>query len=205
MALTDLQKSVLFGTLLGDGNLSTETNGRTWRYRALHKTAHVKYLENKYTVLQNLCASGPIYGEVFDPRTGKIYKRHYFNTLTTPSLNFYANMFYVFDYTLQKRVKVVPKNLEKNLTPCAIAYWYMDDGAIKWLNHSNAMRICTESFKKEDVTRLRQVLWEKYKIKTTQFKKTREGIYVGDRIAIPEESSAAFRDLIKAFLVDCLK
>jgi hypothetical protein len=207
MKLVQEQTDLVFGSLLGDGNLQTETAGRTWRYRALHKKAHGEYLEHKYNVLSPYCTTGPIYGEVFDERTGQIYKRLYFNTVVHDSFRVFGGMFYVYDKKLRKMVKRIPPSpvLAKFLTRRALAYMYMDDGALKWLGHSNAMRICTESFPKEDVTRFRNVLFEKYKIVTTQGKKTRDGVYVGDRVLIPENSSDAFRELIQPYLVDCMK
>lgn len=207
MTLTNEQRDLVFGTLLGDGHLQTETNGRTWRYRALHKQEHKEYLEHKYLVLSSHCSTGPINGQVFDDRTGKIYYRTYFNTMVQTDFRVFGNMFYVYDKKLRKMVKRVPTSqvLEKFLTERALAYMYMDDGALKWLNHSNAMRICTESFLPDDVTRFRNVLFKKYNIVTTQSKKTRDGVYVGDRVLIPEKSSAAFRDLIKPYLVECMK
>lgn len=205
MTLTIEQKDLLFGTLLGDGNLLTETSGRTWRYRALHKALHKDYLFHKYDQLKNLCGSPPIFSEIDDPRTNKRYQRYYFNTLTQDSLRFFGNMFYVYDIKQQRWVKNVPVPLETFLTPRAIAYWYMDDGAIKWLNNSNAMRICTESFSEGDVIRLRNALSSLYNINTTQTQKTNNGVFVGYRISIPEKSSAAFRDLIQPYLVECMK
>jgi hypothetical protein len=207
VTLTKEQRDLVFGTLLGDGNLQTETDGRTWRYRALHKQEHAEYLEHKYLVMRSHCSTGPIYGQVFDERTGKIYYRTYLNTMVHSDFLVFGNMFYVYDKKLRKMVKRVPTSqvLDKFLTERALAYMYMDDGALKWLGHSNAMRICTESFPPDDVTRLRNVLFKKYNIVTTQSKKTRDGVYVGDRVLIPEKSSAAFRDLIKPYLVDCMK
>jgi recombination protein RecA len=207
MELEQEQKDLVFGSLLGDGNLQTGTDGRTWRYRALHKKEHAEYLNHKYGLMEPFCSTGPLSGEVFDERTGKIYHRVYFNTTVHNDFRTFGNMFYVYDKKLRKMVKRVPPTpvLAKFLTRRAIAYMYMDDGALKWLGHSNAMRICTESFPKEDVTRFRNVLFDKYKIVTTQGKKTRDGVYVGDRILIPENSSVAFRDLIQPYLVDCMK
>lgn len=207
MTLTKDQRDLVFGTLLGDGNLQTETAGRTWRYRALQKKAHEPYLDHKYMVLSSHCTTGPIYGEVFDERTGQIYQRMYFNTVVHTDFLVFGNMFYVYDKKLRKMVKRIPPTqvLQRFLTARAVAYMYMDDGALKWLNNSNAMRICTESFPKDDVTRLREVLFKKHKIVTTQSQKTRDGVYVGDRISIPEKSSTAFRELIQPYLVDCMK
>lgn len=207
MTLSSKQEALVFGTLLGDGNFQTETAGRTWRYRALHKSEHVPYLIHKYNLLSSYCTTGPISGQVYDDRTEKIYFRHYFNTTVHTDFRVYANMFYVYDKKLRKMVKRVPTDqlLNKFLTPEALAYMYMDDGALKWEGRSNAMRICTESFPPQDVARIRGVIFNKYNIKMTQSKKTRDGVYIGDRIAIPEKSSAAFRELIKPYLVDCMK
>jgi len=203
--LTQQQKDLIFGTMLGDGNLQTETNGRTWRYRALQKQEHRPYLFHKYEILQPLCGSEPLFGQILDIRTNRSAERYYFNTLVNPSLNFYGNMFYTYNSSTGKWVKDVPLNVQTFLTPPAVAYWYMDDGALKWLGHSNAMRICTECFSIEGVNRLQKALRELYNVQTTLTKKTLLDGTVGYRIAIPEGSSATFRDLIQPFLVDCMK
>lgn len=203
--LNQEQKDVIFGTLLGDGSLQTFSNGRTWRYRALHKEDHAEYLNNKYEVLKSLCNSPPSYNEAPDSRTNKTAKRFYFNTIVSPSLNFFANMFYTQDPKTQKWIKDVPINVEKFLTPRALAYFYMDDGAIKSRGRSNAMRLCTESFSVEGVHRLQKAMQNCFNIETTlTAKKFKDGT-IRYRMAIPEKSSAAFRELIRPYLVDCMK
>lgn len=201
MKLTTKQKDLLVGTLLGDGNLQTETRGRTWRYRALHKATHKAYLDHKYDVLKNLCQTPPIYGEVFDPRTLKTYQRWYFNTTTQSSFRYYGNLFYTEDPNTLKMKKDVPLTIEKLLTPRAIAYWYMDDGSLKWFGKSNALRICTESFSKQGVERLQKALKNLYNIETQQTRKTKDNKLVGYRLAINEKNSAAFRELVRPYLV----
>jgi LAGLIDADG DNA endonuclease family len=51
-----------------------------------------------------------------DQRTGKIYKSIYFRTLTLPYLNEYHDMFY------KNKIKIIPENLDKLLTPIGLAY-----------------------------------------------------------------------------------
>jgi len=201
MTLTQQQRDLIFGTLLGDANLQTFSNGRTWRYRALHKSEHQVYLLHKYAVLETLCGpeTKPSESATLDSRTNKTYKRWSFNTLVHPSLKFYANMFYTYEPNTKKWVKNVPLNVEKFLTPAALAYLYMDDGSLKWKGKSNAMRICTESFSAEDVKRLQNALKNKYGIVTTTVNKA-----PGKRITIPEKSSEAFRKLIQPHLVECM-
>jgi hypothetical protein len=209
VALTTIQKDLIFGTLLGDGNLQTFSNGKTWRYRALQTADHECYLLHKYGVLQSLCNSPPAHGSTTDERTGKTYTRVYFNTLVTPSFNFYANMFYTYDPVKQHWVKDVPLRVEKFLTARAVAYWYMDDGSIKSVGKSNGMRICTESFSYDGVNRLKAALETNFGIVTTLTKKTKTvngvKVLIGHRMTIPEKSSTAFRQLIEPYLVDCMR
>lgn len=208
MTLQTIQKDLIFGTLLGDGNLQTSSNGKTWRYRALHKSEHKEYLFHKYEILKSLCGSNtmPKGSSTYDGRTGKTYTRWSFNTLTDPSLKFYGDMFYTYDKNTGKWVKDVPVKIEKFLTARAVAYWYMDDGSLKHIGQSNGMRICTESFSVEGVKRLQNALENSFGIETNLTRKNKNNNQlVGYRIGIPERSSAAFCQLIEPFLVDCMK
>ena len=209
VVLTQTQKDVIVGSLLGDGNLQSATQGRSWRYRALQGKNQLTYLQYKYNVLQNLCGTGLLYDERVDDRTSTYNKHYYFNTLVHDCLKHYGNMFYTFDDTSQKFTKDVPQNVRQVLTPRALAILYQDDGALKWENHSNAMRVCTESFSLEGVNRLKNAIESLYGFKvTTQPKyKTLNGIktIVGYRIIIPERSSEAFVEVIKPYVIDSMK
>ena len=205
LKLNIYQKDLLIGTLLGDGNLKSETKGRTWCYRALHKEVHKEYLFFKYDLLNVICKSSPSFSFIFDKRTKKYYKWYYFNTIVHPCFNFYGNLFYTYDKKNKCMFKDVPSNIEKFLTPRAIAFWYMDDGALKWLGKSNAMRICTESFSKLGVERLQKALKTLYDIDMNLMRKTNKGIFVGYRLSINEEKSLKFSELIKPYLIDCMR
>jgi hypothetical protein len=196
VTLTQLQKDVLIGTLLGDGSLQTNT-GNTWRYRAIQKASHKPYLYKKYEILKELCDSGPTYSEVFDPRTEKTYNRYTFNTLTLSELNFYGQLFYKKEN--DKWVKHVPSNIELFLTPTALAYWYMDDGALKWAGKSNAVRLCTDSFSEEEVNILKNALTSKFNLQTSLQKKNDI-----KRISISEGSYNQLKDLILPSLIPCM-
>lgn len=203
--LNQEQKDLLVGTLLGDANLQTSNQGQTWRYRAIHKTEHKPYLDHKYNLMKEFCGSEPIENNVFDSRTSKTYKRWYFSTRVNNSFRYYGNSFYTYNPNTQNMEKDVPKQIQQMLTPRAIAYWYMDDGALKWLGHSNAMRLCTESFSLGGISRLQNILRTCYNLETTLSRKTVKGRLVGYRISIPEASSVAFRELIQPYLIDCMK
>lgn len=203
--LNQEQKDLLVGTLLGNANLHTSNKGQTWRFRVIHKTEHKPYLAHKYELMKEFCGSEPIENNVFDPRTSKTYDRWYFSTRVNNSFRYYGNSFYTWNPKTETMEKDVPKQIQQMLTPRAIAYWYMDEGALKWLGHSNAMRICTESFSLVGVNRLQKALRICYNIETTLTKKTVKGCLIGYRISIPEASSASFRELIRPYLIDCMK
>jgi hypothetical protein len=207
MKLNQHQKDLLIGTLLGDGNLQSNTKGRTWRYRVVHKEKDKEYLDHKYQILKPFCQSPPIYSssEVFDDRNQRTYQRWYFNTTVHNCFRHYGNIFYTYDPKTNLMIKDVPKNIKKYLTPCAVAYWYMDDGALKWLGRSNAMRICTESFSEHGVNRLKSALSDLYNIETQLIRKTNQKVFVGYRLAINEKNSSPFCELIKPYLVECMR
>lgn len=189
--LTPNQQDILVGCLLGDANLQTSNNGKTWRLRMLQKAAHEGYLFHKYRVFEDLCSSPPIYGETVDERTGNTYKRWYFNSTTSPSLRFLAKKFYTYDQAQAKWVKKVPPDIGELLTPVGLAYWYMDNGALKWRGKSNAVRLCTDSFSEQDVNLLRNVLKDKFELETSIQRKDGR-----PRISIKERSYPKLRELV---------
>jgi hypothetical protein len=196
MKLNEIQKDLIVGTLLGDGNLQTNT-GQTWRYRALHKSIHLPYIEHKFSILKEFCTSGIVYSEILDSRTNNTYKRHSFNTNFENIFRFYGQHFYIKQGDFW--VKRVPKDIKRYLTPRALAYWYMDDGALKWKGKSNAVRFCTDSFKKHEVELLGEALTINFQLKVTYQKK-------GDilRIATSESSYFTLKKAILDYLLPCM-
>jgi hypothetical protein len=207
--LSQEHKDILFGTLLGDGNLQTFSQGNLWRYRALQSKDQLEYLTHKYEILKDFCSTGIIYGEVWDERTGKLTKRNYFNTVVVEGFSLYAKMFYTYDENTGKYVKDVPKNVAEHLTPRALAYLHQDDGALK-MKGSAALRICTESFSQAGVQRLSDAIKANFGIETSLAPKYREvegGLkeIAGYRLYIPTRSGKAFCDLIRSYVVESLE
>lgn len=205
LKLTSIQKDLILGTILGDANMQTETKGITWRYRALHGIKSKEYLYFKYNILNNFCCSEPWYSKIYDERSKKTYERYSFNTIVHKSFRFYGKLFYKWSEEKQKFIKLIPRNIEIFLTPRVLAYWYMDDGALKWLNKSNGMRICTDSYTYICLIRLQKALKNKFNIETKLNKIKKNKIIVGYRIYIPEKSSIIFSELIKPYIIDCMR
>jgi hypothetical protein len=204
-SFTPKQRHLLFGTLLGDGNL--QNTGANWRYRALHQNLQKDYLFHKYNVLKDYCQTPPKYRKFQDKRTNTVCERWSFNTLTSPYLLEYAEMFYTLNPETNRYVKHVPtdEQLAANLTPQAIAYWFGDDGYAKWIGDpdnedkksSCAMGWCTDSFSKEDCDRLLAFLEQQMKIPGLKLqKRTQKNGQQTYRLVSTEESHTALTNIL---------
>ena len=183
-------KLILIGMLLGDANLQTFSKGKTARLRILHSTKQAQYIEHKYQLFQPIIRTKILtYSE---KETG--YKKMYFNTITTSQLKFYYDLFY------QQNRKIVPRNIHRYLQPITLAYWYMDDGSLKWKNRSKAVRLCTDNFSEKEVTNLVEALNKKYSWLSATVQKQRSRY----RIYIPN-NDYQFSKLIEPFIIDSMK
>ena len=100
------------------------------------------------------------------------------------------------DHIVYKKRKIVPKLIHKWLTPRAIAYWYMDDGAQKWKGRSLGVRFCTDNFSLSEIQTLAQVLILKYLLKISFQKKG-----TNSRIYVSSDSYKDMKNLIGDFLI----
>lgn len=122
-----------------------------------------------------------------DKRTGKIYKSIYFRTLTLPCLNEYHNMFY------KNKVKIIPENIDKLLTPIGLAYWIMDDEGITVYKQTV---LHTRSFCKKEVLFIMEILNKNFYLKTRieEKKKDKWIIY------IPVEQKVKLKDIVGPYM-----
>lgn len=74
-------------------------------------------------------------------------------------------MFYKRDLALNRDIKVVPSNesLDKYLSPVALAYWFMDDGA-KASAKSKGYVFCTHNFDISEIKRLSLFINNRYNL-----------------------------------------
>lgn len=188
--LTAEQCQVLVGLLLGDANLQTENNGRTYRLRVTQAEQNKDYLFAIYNLFKPLVGTPPRIDSFFDRRTGKTYKRWVFSTTQQACFRFYGKQFYV------NGKKRIPPLIDKWLTPLGFAYWYMDDGAQKWKGKSLGVRLCTDGFAHHEVRRVADLLAAKYGLKTSLQKKGK-----GLRIYLSSNSYEELRRLISPYLL----
>ena len=186
LKLSLLQKKILPGILLGDAHLSTQNNGKTYRFHVYQSEKHKKYVFHLYEIFKEWCLSKP---QIIQ-RTYKsgIYKGEKatmisFKTISSGSFRFYAHNF-INQFAIEKNVKLtkkVPKLIYRWLTPISIAYWYMDDGSIKD-KKSKAVYFNTQGFSLMEVKLLCDILNTKFTLVAKLVKKKNKyQIYISSK------------------------
>jgi hypothetical protein len=146
--LSVAQRAVLTGTLLGDGCLAQ--HGRFHRLHVKHKVEHRALAELKYRVFGEFITM-PLHQ--FDQRLGsKLFPCVQFATRTSPLFSSWHSRFY------RDRRKIVPEDIVLDLTPHALAVWFMDDGAA---DHAG-VTFQTHSFELGETRLLVSVLRERF-------------------------------------------
>ena len=190
LKISSHQKQLIYGKLLGDGHLET-TNNITYRLKIEHSYVQKEYVDWLYKGIENLASNEP--QEKTHLVKGKSYKKYWFNSHYSPSLRFYAQQFY------QGKKKVVPKLVDRWLTPLVLAVWYMDDGSIK-SKECRGRIINTQSFGDEDISRLRNSIQSKFGIDTI-IRRQKEG----KQIYIPAGEVEKFYQLIEKYVLPSMK
>jgi len=114
--LSRLQKSLIIGSILGDGYIRI-VDGRSNAFLEInHSSKAKKYVDWKYEILKNICVSGP------KERVSGVGRKAYrFFTRQLEEITYLYKLFY------KDKKKVIPRNLK--LDPMILAVWYMDDGS----------------------------------------------------------------------------
>ena len=115
-SLTQLQKSLLLGTVLGDGYIRKFPGRKDALLEINHSFKQKEYVDWKYKILENVSASQP---KSRNGNKGRIAYRFY--TKQLPEISELMNMFYL------NGKKIIPDKI--NLDPISLAVWYMDDGS----------------------------------------------------------------------------
>src|SRR3989338_3693380 len=183
--LSQRQREILIGTLLGDAHL--EKNGQYSRLRVDHYEKHKDYiywLANEFL----LFSLEPRQVFDFDKRNSKTYSRWHFSTRSLPIFDEFREMFYL------NGKKIVPKSISKLLTPLSLAIWYMDDGFRR--KDSKGFYLCTSSYALEEQNVLQTVLEDSFGLRT-RIHHQHELM----RIFIPSAFADRFSSTIKPFVL----
>ncbi len=191
VCMTQEQRDILVGAILGDGHLETQNNGRTYRLETEHSIQQKEYVDWLYGKFSNMVLTAP--QEKLQKVAGVARKKYWFSTISTGSMRFYAQQFY------GNRKKIIPKMINKLVVPISLAVWFMDDGSLKSKFH-RARIINTQCFNKDDIGRLQDMLLNKFNVYTTTRKQKD-----GTQIYIPSSDVEKFISIIKPFIIPSME
>jgi LAGLIDADG DNA endonuclease family len=190
LRLTDLQREIVVGVLLGDAHLETQNGGRSYRLKVEQGHRHAEYVRHLYSELREWVLTPP------RPKMGKtkgvITLNLAFQTVSHEELASYGSLFY------RARRKIVPDGIRQIVTARALAYWYMDDGSIK-SRQSKGVIFNTQAYDSSDIQRLISTLegfgleaWERRQSDGSQ-------IYVSGR------SYERFSELVGPYVIEAMR
>ena len=189
--LSSIQRDLVLGTILGDGNLEYP-RWRGSRLQIKQMDGNKEYVLWLHSKLRSICKSLP--------KQRKDTKQWYFGTRYTRDLRELYEVFY------KNRQKVVPKSLKRNLkNPISLAVWYMDDGRLDFRPKDHyAYTISTDSFSVTEVGLLKEILEENFGVRCNIHTPLCRGkrypkLYIGS------EGRDKFLSLIKPYILDCFK
>lgn len=184
--LSEIQKQFIYGSLLGDLNLSNPTKNRSVNSRLalVHSIKQEELFMKKVEILGDFMGSYKLYTSKPDKRTGKVYQTWRGNSKSHKVFTDIYNELY------PEGKKVITKEfLDKINHPIALAYWFMDDGCEDGV-------LATNCFSLEEVNTIVNWFMEKWDIECTlQKNKTNWVVY------ITAQSRLKFEKLIFPYMV----
>ena len=184
-SLSNYQKSILVGTLLGDGSLYSDGWSKNYRLQIAQGNDQKDYLLWKFNQFRNCCVSEPSYQEC--------NKSWRIRTISHKEFNHYAEMFYF------ENRKIIPQNISEHLDSLAMAIWFMDDGAKG--PHNIGYILNTQSFTYVENEFLRSILINKFSLKSISIHKDKKWF----RLYIRRDSENDFKNLINQYVIPSMR
>lgn len=181
-SLTQLQKSLIIGTLLGDVYIRKLKGRKNAFLEVNHSFSQKEYVDWKYNVLKNLTISKP---KMRRGNGNRIAYRFY--TKQLPELTEIMNMFYIGNK------KIIP-NIK--LDPIMLAVWFMDDGS---RSRESDVYLNTQQFNEND----QRSLLESLKLLGLYARLNKDKEYY--RIRFMKSSIPRLHDLICEHIIPSMK
>ncbi len=122
LRVSDVQREIVVGVLLGDAHLETQNGGLSYRLKIEQGHRHAEYVRHLYSELREWVLTPP--KQKMGRTKGVITLNLAFQTVSHEELASYGSSFY------RARRKVVPERIREITTARTLAYWFMDDGSI---------------------------------------------------------------------------
>lgn len=185
LKLTDRQRAIIVGLILGDGHLETQNNGKTYRLKVEHAESQSDYVHWLFGELREWIPATEPYVKVRANGERNVG----FNTYSHASLRFYGHQFY------ENKKKGIPNMIARLIEPISIAVWFMDDGSRKSAHH-RTYNIHTLGYSKKDLELLQEMFKKKFGVETVMHRQ-KERYW---RLYIPSDSALQFATLIDEYV-----
>ena len=189
--LNNEEKSILFGTVLGDAYLQ-KTGEKNARLKLEHGAKQKDYLFWKVEKLQKLFQGKPKYLKRIHPVTQKEYRYWRHQSQSTPYLGKIHKIFY------PKGKKQIPQELKEYLNPLALAVWYMDDGY--YYQRDRCSYLYLGNVSQKEAENVSQTILEKFNIANHVLVKKK-----GYAIYFSPKETLKLKEVIKNYLVEKLR
>jgi len=187
ISLTKKQKSILFGTILGDGYLQ-KTGRKNARLRLEHGEKQKDYLLWKVKKLAKLFQGKPKHLERIHPLSKKKYGYWRHQSQSMPLLGKLRRLFY------PEGKKRIPQDLVKYLDPLSLAVWYMDDGYYYPRDRCSYLYLGNVTEKEAEI--VRQALEENLKLGARVKRKKK-----GYALYFSPQETKQLKNLIKSYIL----
>lgn len=159
LVLTKKQRTLIIGSLLGDGTMRVGKGAVNANYKVEHGLEQKEYVEWKYQILKPWVFTKPKISYRYNEKGERYAKSWWFRTVRHPILtDLYDRFYQKGDYRTGK--KIIPKNLKKDFNPLALAVWIMDDGSYSRKN----ITISTYAFSLQEIKYLQDCLWNVFRV-----------------------------------------
>ena len=197
---TEEQESVLYGSLLGDANLSIQKNGTNACLRMEHSIKQAEWLRWKFEIFKPwINADKP---SLYMDRKLKdgIFPSIKFTSVATPLFTKAYNIFY------NDKVKVVNKAILDKVDALALAVWFQDDGSFSYSesNNQSQLKLATNNFNRYEQDMICAYFHSKWNIDTyvcSDRTSTNETYH----LRFKPKSHSSFVEIIRPFVISSLE
>lgn len=154
--LTELQKEIIYGSILGDGSMVLIKSNQLHSLRLGHSEKQLDYLLFKINLLGHLFQAKPSKCEKIGLGNSPYY------TAASISHGGLTSIYGIFYRNKQRFITYRTLDL---LTPTSLLIWFLDDGCK--IGRFNSCKISTNRYSFSEVKMMSNWFWKKFKIKTT--------------------------------------
>lgn len=186
---TQIQKDVMYGSILGDGYLRS-TSGVSWSLVFAHGEKQLEYLRWKYDIFEQFVTTKK-FGVMVRDFHGNA-PVHSFATISHPEITAFYHL------THPNGKKLVTEEWLDLLSPLSLAVWYMDDGSLN--KRYGTIVLSTNAYSLPELSLMIDFFEKKYSLHA-KLEKRRNDQYA---LRINASESKAFRSIITDYVPTCM-